>query len=68
MLTAWKIISMTKYNPPNAQALQPENIETWIFDLDNTLYQTTPAMLTQIDGLMGSFISNFLNVDLEEAR
>jgi len=59
---------MTKEYPPNVQAPQPENIDTWIFDLDNTLYQTTPAMLTQIDDLMGSFISNFLNVNLKEAR
>lgn len=59
---------MTKYNAPNALALEPEDIETWIFDLDNTLYRTTPEMLAQIDTLMGSFISNFLNVDLKEAR
>ena len=44
------------------------HIETWIFDLDNTLYRTTPAMLAQIDDLMGSFISDFLSVDRAEAR
>lgn len=44
------------------------HIDTWIFDLDNTLYRTTPEMLAQIDQLMGSFISEFLNVDRVEAR
>tara|TARA_B100000686_G_C16785672_1_gene975072 strand:+ start:2116 stop:2790 length:675 start_codon:yes stop_codon:yes gene_type:complete len=43
-------------------------INTWIFDLDNTLYQTTPKMLAQIDDLMGSFISDFLAVNRAEAR
>lgn len=43
-------------------------IDTWIFDLDNTLYRTSQAMLAQIDQLMGSFISDFLKVDREEAH
>jgi putative hydrolase of the HAD superfamily len=45
-----------------------EHIDTWVFDLDNTLYRTSPEMLAQIDDLMGSFISDFLNVDRVEAR
>lgn len=44
------------------------HVDTWIFDLDNTLYRTSPEMLAQIDGLMGAFISEFLGVDREEAR
>ena len=40
------------------------HVDTWIFDLDNTLYRTSPEMLAQIDDLMGSFISDFLNVEL----
>ncbi|MAM67804.1 MAG: HAD family hydrolase, partial [Rhodospirillaceae bacterium] len=44
------------------------DVESWIFDLDNTLYRTSPGMLAQIDDLMGSFISDFLNVDRVEAR
>lgn len=44
------------------------HIDTWVFDLDNTLYRTSPEMLAQIDDLMGSFISEFLNVDRVEAR
>ncbi|PPR09330.1 MAG: hypothetical protein CFH41_02642 [Alphaproteobacteria bacterium MarineAlpha11_Bin1] len=45
-----------------------DHIEAWVFDLDNTLYPTTPEMLAQIDDLMGSFISDFLSVDRVEAR
>ena len=43
-------------------------IDHWIFDLDNTLYRTSPGMLGQIDELMGSFISEFLGVDRVRAR
>ena len=58
-------------NPQSKKApnsLPLADVESWIFDLDNTLYRTTPGMLAQIDDLMGSFISDFLNVDREEAR
>ena len=51
-----------------APLIQAQEIKTWIFDLDNTLYRTTPGMLQQTDELMGTFISNFLNVDRAEAR
>lgn len=53
-------------SPPPDPEIGP--IDTWIFDLDNTLYRTSPEMLAQIDHLMGSFISEFLNVDRVEAR
>ena len=52
--------------PPSAADL--DHIDTWVFALDNTLYRTSPDMLAQIDDLMGSFISDFLNVDRVEAR
>lgn len=55
------------YTPPPSSA-EIGHIDTWIFDLDNTLYRTSPEMLAQIDDLMGSFISDFLNVDRIEAR
>jgi putative hydrolase of the HAD superfamily len=56
---------------PNTNGPSPDgldHIDSWIFDLDNTLYRTTPEMLAQIDELMGSFISDFLGVDRVEAR
>lgn len=57
-------------NPSASPTENPDTdqIDTWIFDLDNTLYRTSPEMLAQIDHLMGSFISEFLNVDRVEAR
>lgn len=59
---------MQKNSPTPAKNIDSSGIDTWIFDLDNTLYRTSPEMLAQIDHLMGSFISDFLNVDRVEAR
>lgn len=44
------------------------HVESWVFDLDNTLYPVTETLLAQIDQHMGSFVANFLNVDAAEAR
>jgi putative hydrolase of the HAD superfamily len=43
-------------------------IDTWVFDLDNTLYPVTEKLLKQIDRHMGQFVASFLNVDAEEAH
>lgn len=43
-------------------------VDAWIFDLDNTLYRTTGAIVAQTDELMGSFVGGFLGVGREEAR
>lgn len=45
-----------------------DEIETWVFDLDNTLYPVTEALLRHIDEHMGKFVANFLNIDATEAR
>lgn len=45
-----------------------DHINTWVFDLDNTLYPVTQGLLAHIDQHMGNFVANFLNVDAEEAR
>ena len=45
-----------------------EKINTWIFDLDNTLYSADSGIFQQVHKLMGEFISNNLNMDLEEAK
>lgn len=42
-------------------------IETWIFDLDNTLYPPEAGLLQQIDRRMRDFVMRFLDVDVEEA-
>src|SRR5215471_7709756 len=44
------------------------HVETWIFDLDNTLYPVTKALLADIDRHIGDFVADFLGVDREEAR
>ena len=46
----------------------PEQVDSWVFDLDNTLYAVTPEMSLEINQLMSGFISGFLGVDGEEAR
>ncbi len=46
---------------------QLKSIETWVFDLDNTLYCATTNLFGQIDLRMKSFISGFLKVEPNEA-
>jgi putative hydrolase of the HAD superfamily len=43
-------------------------IESWIFDLDNTLYPAECNLFAQVDQRMGTFISELLGVSFEEAR
>jgi putative hydrolase of the HAD superfamily len=45
-----------------------ETVDSWVFDLDNTLYPVTERLLAHIDEHMGKFVANFLNVDATEAR
>ncbi len=45
-----------------------QHIDCWIFDLDNTLYPSKSNLFAKIDKRMGEFISDFLNVDLVEAK
>jgi putative hydrolase of the HAD superfamily len=45
-----------------------DHVDTWIFDLDNTLYPSSCRLFDQIDERMGTFISDLLNVDRVEAR
>lgn len=59
---------MQDTSPTQQTPLDGARIDHWIFDLDNTLYRTSPEMLAQIDELMGSFISDFLGVDRVKAR
>jgi putative hydrolase of the HAD superfamily len=45
-----------------------EHVETWIFDLDNTLYPSSCRLFDQIDRRMGDFICELLKVDKVEAK
>lgn len=46
----------------------PHQVETWLFDLDNTLYPAACDLFAQIDIRMGQFIAERLAMDETEAR
>ena len=43
-------------------------VDTWVFDLDNTLYPHHVNLWQQVDARIGAYIGNFLKVDAVEAR
>jgi len=45
-----------------------QKINTWIFDLDNTLYSADSGIFQQVHKLMGEFISKNLKMDMVEAK
>jgi putative hydrolase of the HAD superfamily len=45
-----------------------DHVETWIFDLDNTLYPASCRLFDQVDRRIGEFIAEHLGVDPVEAR
>ena len=44
------------------------HIDTWVFDLDNTLYPHHVNLWQQVDKRIGEFVGRWLNVSPEEAR
>ena len=44
------------------------HVDTWVFDLDNTLYPASCRLFDQIDVKMGNFVSQLLGVDYAEAK
>lgn len=49
-------------NPPST------DIDTWVFDLDNTLYPATSDLFPQISARMGRFIAARFDLDATAAR
>ena len=45
-----------------------DHIDTWVFDLDNTLYPHHVNLWQQVDARIGEFVSAWLKVSREEAR
>lgn len=45
-----------------------DHVETWIFDLDNTLYPASCNLFAQVDRRMGEFIARLLDLDHAAAR
>ena len=62
---------MTATQSPSASARVPArgfaHIETWVFDLDNTLYPHHLNLWQQVDDRIRAFIAGFLKVTHEEA-
>jgi len=57
-------------NPPPSSRRASRSfasVETWVFDLDNTLYPHDLNLWQQIDDRIRAFVSNFLSVTKEEA-
>src|SRR6202023_1532697 len=44
------------------------HIDTWVFDLDNTLYPHHVNLWQQVDAKIGEFVGAWLKVSPEEAR
>src|SRR5438309_1784238 len=51
-------------SPPRGFA----HVDTWVFDLDNTLYPHHVNLWQQVDARIGEFVADFLKVSSEEAR
>ena len=45
-----------------------DKIDTWIFDLDNTLYSADSGIFQQVHDLMNKFVSKHLNVEIKKAK
>lgn len=56
--------AVTSFQAPDAFA----HIETWVFDLDNTLYHPRINLFAQIDQRMTAYIMQLLNLDAVSAR
>ncbi len=54
---------MSSYTKPSF-----DNVRTWVFDLDNTLYPSETGLFDQIDVRMGTFISELLDIPRADAR
>lgn len=44
------------------------HVDTWVFDLDNTLYPAGCRLFHQVDRRMGEYIGNLFGLDAEAAR
>lgn len=44
-----------------------KEVQSWVFDLDNTLYPASSNLFAQVDVRMRDFIAGYLKVDIEEA-
>ncbi len=45
-----------------------DHVDTWVFDLDNTLYPASCDLFSQVSQRMSRFVADLLSVPVEEAR
>lgn len=66
-----------RMNPLTAEALEPhsrldlspfQEVDAWIFDLDNTLYPRSIDLFSQVDDRIRAYVGKLLNVGAEEAE
>lgn len=57
-------------SPPASSDAGPtqRRIDTWIFDLDNTLYPSSVELFAEVDRRMGQYIADLLAIEYDEAR
>lgn len=55
-------------NDPQRAAAPLDHIETWVFDLDNTLYPASSNLFAQVDRRIGEFIANHFDMPYEDAK
>lgn len=58
---------MSASSLPDPRRAGCDHVETWVFDLDNTLYPATSSLFPQIDVRMRQFIADRLRLPLDEA-
>jgi len=59
---------MTENSPLKLPVQDLLHTETWVFDLDNTLYSGVHGLFEQIDARMRGYLAQFLDVDEDEAH
>jgi len=63
------IAEQSSHGGPDAALPAPfSHVDTWVFDLDNTLYPSECNLFAQVDRRMGEFIAGYLGVPYEHAR
>lgn len=53
--------------PPKSSITTLLDADTWVFDLDNTLYSGVHGLFEQIDCRMKAYLAQFLDIDEDEA-
>ncbi len=59
--------AMTEPANPDPRRQGLDHVESWVFDLDNTLYPAASSLFPQIDVRMREFIAERLGLPLDEA-